>query len=140
MSGPAVVVAALCRNADEVLLERRGHGTAAGEWGLPGGPVRRGEMLAESVVRHVTEATGLTAICGPFLDWDETVDDERHVVRLRFEAVVLAEPTGADPTGSESTGVALELDWVPAPDLLGRRLEAGLAEFLADQGLLDAVL
>ncbi len=135
VGGPVVAVAALCRRGDEVLVERRGHGAAAGEWGLPGGPVGAGELLAEATVRHLGDATGLEALCGPFLDWAESLDAGGHLLVMRFEAVVL---DGTEPPGPGVT--ALETDWVATAELVERRLEAGLAEFLADQGLIDTVL
>ena len=45
---------------ERLLLVRRGHGPAAGEWSVPGGRVETGETLAEAVVREVAEETGIT--------------------------------------------------------------------------------
>ncbi len=36
-----VAVGAIVRRADELLLVRRGHEPAAGEWSVPGGPAYR---------------------------------------------------------------------------------------------------
>ena len=41
MSGPDLCVGAIAVDADRLLLIRRGHGPAAGQWSVPGGRVER---------------------------------------------------------------------------------------------------
>ena len=50
-----VCVGAVAVLDERLLLVRRGHGPAAGEWSLPGGRVEGGETLAEAVVRELAE-------------------------------------------------------------------------------------
>ncbi|MHB1912084.1 MAG: NUDIX domain-containing protein, partial [Acidimicrobiales bacterium] len=64
---PEVCVGAVVVDDDRLLLIRRGHGPAAGEWSVPGGRVEAGETLAEAVVREVLEETGLEIVCDDLL-------------------------------------------------------------------------
>jgi 8-oxo-dGTP diphosphatase len=127
-------VGAICVLDGSLLLVRRGHGPAAGEWSVPGGRVEGGESLAEAVVREVREETGLECVCGGLLGWVERQHADHHFVILDFEATVLA----ADPptAGDDATEAA----WVPLDEVLGLRLVDGLAEFLADHGVIDAIV
>lgn len=133
MSGPEVAVGAVVVDNEELLLVRRGRGPAAGEWSVPGGRVRRGETLAEAVVREVAEETGLEAVCGRFLGWVERMGDDHHFVILDFEAAVLErrEPVAGDD--------AAEAAWVPLPEVADRLLVEGLAEFLHEHGIIEVI-
>lgn len=119
-----------------LLLVRRGHGPAAGEWSVPGGRVEWGETVAEAVVREVLEETGLECVCGEMLGWVEVIAEEHqavqhHFVILDFVATVLehGEPVAGDD--------AAEVRWVPVEEVLELNIVEGLAEFLHDQGILD---
>jgi 8-oxo-dGTP diphosphatase len=133
---PELSVGAVVVHDGSLLLVRRGHGPAAGEWSVPGGRVERGEMLAEAVAREVLEETGLECICGELLGWVEIITDEpdpeHHFVVLDFVATVLehGQPVAGDD--------AAEVRWVPVDEVLELNLVDGLAEFLHEQGILDA--
>jgi 8-oxo-dGTP diphosphatase len=130
MSRPEVAVGAVVVDDGSLLLVRRGRGPAAGEWSVPGGRVERGETLAEAVVREVAEETGLEVVCGPLLGWVERIGDDHHHVILDFEATLLG---GALVAGDD----AAEAAWVPAGEVTDLRLVDGLAEFLADHGIIE---
>lgn len=132
MNRPQVCVGAVAVRDGALLLVRRGHGPAAGEWSVPGGRVEAGELLAEAVVREVLEETAIECVCGELLGWVERVDDDDHFVILDFEVTVLddGEPVAGDD--------AAEAQWVPLHDLLDFNLVEGLAEFLHDHGVLDS--
>jgi 8-oxo-dGTP diphosphatase len=118
--------------ADEaLLLIRRGRGPAQGSWSVPGGRVERGETLAEAVVRELREETGLAGVCGELLGWVERIGDGYHFVILDFEVVLLddAEPRAGDD--------AAEAAWVPLHEVAELNLVEGLAEFLADHGVIE---
>lgn len=129
---PELSVGAVVVHDGSLLLVRRGHGPAAGEWSVPGGRVEWGEMLAEAVVREVAEETGLECVCGELLGWVEIIESDHHFVVLDFVATVLehGEPVAGDD--------AAEVGWVPVDDVLGLNLVDGLAEFLHEHGILDA--
>jgi ADP-ribose pyrophosphatase YjhB (NUDIX family) len=137
--GVKVHVGCIWQQGDALVLVRRGHGPAGGSWALPGDEVREGETLAEAVVRSIAEQTGADALCGPFVGWGEVVDDGPHVLTMYFEGVVLDAPahdrasgTIADAPGEARVTPVWEVTEVP--------LVAGLAEFLADQELIELVI
>jgi 8-oxo-dGTP diphosphatase len=133
VSRPEVCVGAVVVVDGSILLIRRGHGPAAGEWSVPGGRVEWGETTAEAVVRELREETGLEGVCGRFIGWVERVGDDYHFVILDFEVVLLVEDQAPVAGGD-----AAEAAWVPLDALLERRLVEGLAEFLHDHGILEA--
>jgi 8-oxo-dGTP diphosphatase len=129
---PELSVGAVVVHDGSLLLVRRGHGPAAGEWSVPGGRVEWGEMLAEAVVREVAEETGLECICGELLGWVEIIGSDHHFVVLDFVVTVLEH--GVPVAGDD----AAEVRWVPVDDVLELALVDGLAEFLHEHGILDA--
>lgn len=116
-----------------LLLVRRGHGPAAGEWSVPGGRVEAGETLAEAVLRELREETGLEGVCGPLVGWVERIGPDHHFVILDFAVTVL------DPSTPRAGGDATEVAWVPLAEVPGMRLVEGLAEFLHEHGYLPAI-
>ena len=86
---PEVCVGAVAVVDDRLLLIRRGHGPAAGEWSVPGGRVEGGETLAEAIVREVAEETGLEAVCDDLIGWVERIGDDHHFVIFDFYVTVL---------------------------------------------------
>jgi ADP-ribose pyrophosphatase YjhB (NUDIX family) len=127
------------RGADLVLVRARDET----QWRLPGGTVHLGETLAEAVVRHVAQDTGAEALCGPFVGWGEVVADgtDEHRVTMYFDVVVLEAPssprdTSSLPDGPDGTEVRSTPDW----EVSELPVVAGLAEFLADQDLIELVI
>ncbi len=134
-----VQVAGIWQLGDALVLVRRGHGVAGGSWALPGDVVREGETLAETVVRSVAEQTGADALCGPFVGWGEVVDDGPHVLTMYFEVVVLDVPTH-DRASGEIAGAPGDARVTPVWEVTEVPLVPGLAEFLADQELIELVI
>ena len=129
---PEVAVGAVVVRDDEILLIRRGHGVAAGEWSIPGGRVQPNEPLATAVARELYEETGMEGVVSRFLGWAERMGDDPapyHYVILDF-AVDLLDPTMAP----KAAGDAAEAAWVTHSHLAELNLVTGLHDFLVDAG------
>lgn len=127
---PIVAVGAVVVDGDRLLLVRRGHGPAAGEWSVPGGRVEHGETLAEAVTRELREEAGVEAVCGPLLFWAERIDGDAHYVILDFEATLV----GSDQVVAGDD--AAEAAWVDLHEVAEMALVDGLAERLHDHGII----
>jgi ADP-ribose pyrophosphatase YjhB (NUDIX family) len=125
-----VAVGAVVRRGDDVLLIRRGRGTAVGQWSIPGGRVEFGEGLKAAVAREVQEETSLEVKVGRFLGWAERMGEDHHYVILDF-AAELVDPAAVPRAGDDADDVA----WVPTNAIETYPLVAGLAEFLRRVGL-----
>ena len=124
---------AVVRRGDDVLLIRRGRGTAVGQWSIPGGRVEFGEGLKAAVAREVQEETSLEVKVGRFLGWAERMGDDPapyHYVILDFAAEPV-DPAVVPRAGDDADDVA----WVPTKAIETYPLVAGLAEFLRRVGL-----
>ncbi|HET6792995.1 MAG TPA: NUDIX domain-containing protein [Acidimicrobiales bacterium] len=133
MTGPELCVGAVVVDDGRLLLIRRGHGPAAGEWSVPGGRVRAGETMAEAVVREVMEETGLEVVCDELVGWVERFGEDRHFVIFDFRARLFGE---AEPVAGDD---AAEASWVALDDVVSLRLVEGLAEFLHQHGVLATI-
>jgi 8-oxo-dGTP diphosphatase len=131
---PEICVGAIVVDSGRLLLVRRGHGPAAGEWAVPGGRVEPGETLAEAVVRELHEETGLDGACGPLIGWVERLGDDHHFVILDFEVTLLGHdhPVAGDD--------AAEVAWVELHLVAEHHLVDGLAEFLADHDIISTIV
>ena len=134
---PIMAVSAVVVDDDRLLLVRRGRGTAAGTWAVPGGRVEHGELLAEAAVRELREETGIDGLCGPLIGAVELIDDDDetadHLVILAFEVSLLE---AVEPVAG---GDAAEAEWVPLSDVAERNLAPGLAEFLHDNHIIETI-
>ncbi len=133
MARPEVCVGAIAVDNDRLLLVRRGHGAAAGEWSVPGGRVEAGETLAEAVVRELLEETGIEGVCNDLIGWVERISEDSHYVILDFRVDVL-EP--GDPVAGDD---AAEAVWVSLHEVADLLLVEGLAEFLHENGILEVI-
>lgn len=132
--GPEVCVGAVVVDDGRLLLIRRGHGPAAGEWSLPAGRVEERELLEEAVVRELAEETSVEGVCGDLVGVVERLGDGHHFVILDYQVHVLeaTEPVAGDD--------AAEAAWVPLHDVAELRLTDGLAEFLHEKGILRTIV
>ena len=129
-----VCVGAVAVDDECLLMIRRGHGPAAGEWSVPGGRVEPGELLAEAVVRELAEATGLEGVCGELIGVVERVSEDRHFVILDYAVTVLE---AAEP---EAGTDAAEAAWIALEEVADLALVDGLAEFLHEHGILRTIV
>jgi 8-oxo-dGTP diphosphatase len=127
---PEVCVGAVAVAGDRLLLVRRGRDPGLGRWSIPGGRVEAGESLAEAVVRELAEETGMVGRCGALLGLVERRGDGHHFVILDY-LVEVAEPVPPVP-GTDADEAA----WVPLSAVPDLPLVPGLAEFLAEHGVL----
>jgi ADP-ribose pyrophosphatase YjhB (NUDIX family) len=133
---PEVAVGAVVLRDGQLLLVRRGHGPAAGEWSLPGGRVRLGEEVHEATVRETQEETGIDVVVERFLGWVERIGSDPqpyHFVILDF-ACVPVDPLQSPVAGDD----AAEATWVALDQLDGLPLVQGLLEFLLDVGVMQS--
>lgn len=124
---PSLWVAAVVVEEDRLLLVWRPSAPDAERWSLPSVEVALGEPLAAAVVRAVEEDAGLEAVCEGRLGHIEQLR-EGHRVLLTFRATVLADRMLRPATR-----------WVDLDEVAEQQLADGLAELLADQGILRVI-
>ena len=114
---PRVAVGAVVFNAGSVLLVRRGHAPAEGQWAIPGGSVALGETLQEAAEREIMEETGLTIQAGePIYAFDTVVRDDTGRIQFHYVIIdVAAEYVSGEPDPGDD---ADEARWV-SPDEIG---------------------
>ena len=127
-------VGAILVDDDRLLMIRRGHGPAAGEWAIPGGRVEPGETVVEAVLRELMEETGIEGFCGDLIGWVERIDEDHHFVILDFAVTCL------DPREPSAGSDAAEATWVPLDEVVERRLAPGLEQFLYEHQIIERVL
>lgn len=131
---PRMAVGAVIVEDDALLMIRRANDPGAGRWSLPGGRVDWGETLAHAVVREVLEETGVECVIGELLGWVERITEEFHYVIFDFVAQPLS---FEDPVAGDD---ALEVAWVPLNEVDQLDLVEGLAEFLAEHGIIETLV
>ena len=118
---------------DRLLLIRRGHGPAAGEWSVPGGRVEWGELMVEALVREVLEETGLEIVVDDYIGYVERISEDAHFVIHDFHA------TAFDTEPLRAGDDAAEARWVDLSAVADLNLVEGLAEFLADHHIIPLI-
>ena len=118
---------------NELLLVRRANDPGRGRWSVPGGRVEVGETLAEAVLRELEEETSIVGVCGPMIGWTELIDDHSHFVIVDFEVTQIDD---RPPAAGSDAG---EAAWVPVWSVAELDLVDGLAEFLADHGIIETI-
>ncbi|MBW3591814.1 MAG: NUDIX hydrolase [Actinobacteria bacterium] len=120
-------VSAVIREADKILLVRRGREPFAGRWALPGGKVRAFEPLAQALSREVSEETGLIVVPQALAGVAEAIDPREtyhYVIVVSFTLV-----TGGELSpGDDADDVA----WYSQPELTDLSLTPGLEKYLND--------
>jgi ADP-ribose pyrophosphatase YjhB (NUDIX family) len=134
---PELCVGIVAVRDGELLLVRRGRGPGGGRWSLPGGRVEWGESMIEAAVRELAEETGLVGACGPLVGWVERIGSEPepfHYAIFDFEMTIL------DDAAPHAGDDASEACFVPLGEVEEWDLVGGLADFLAEHGVIDLPL
>ncbi len=88
--------------------------------------------MAAAVVREVEEECGIEVVVGAELGWVERIGDDHHFVIVDFLAVPL-DPLQPLVPGDD----AAEARWVPLEEVTLLALVPGLADFLAEHGVIE---
>jgi len=133
---PELSVGAVAVQDHRLLMIRRGSEPGRGLWSLPGGRVEHGETMAEAIVREVAEETGVAVMVGAVIDWverigDPTEGDNHHFVIVNFSVTVDGD---VEPVAGTD---ALEAAWVDLDAVSELDLVAGMAQFLADNQIIE---
>jgi 8-oxo-dGTP diphosphatase len=107
---PFVGVGAVIIEEGRVVLIKRGHAPAIGEWSIPGGTMEVGETVREAVTREVREETGLIVEAGELLGvFDRVLRDPADRVQFHYVLIdFLCAPTGGH---LKAGGDAAETRW-----------------------------
>lgn len=130
---PVLSVGAVATTGNDLLVVRRRSDDVEGLWSVPTTAVTAGETMVEAAARSVAEQAGLGALSGPFLGWWESIGDDRHDVVACFSSVVLDRD---EPVAGPDV---VEARWMPVWDVAELPLTDGLAELLADHGVIDTL-
>ncbi len=116
-----------------LLVQRAGDRPDGGLWAVPGGRVEPGEPVRDAVVRELAEETALACRCGDLVGWAERISPANHFVILDFRVDLLdPDPRRVAVAGDDAAALA----WVPVGEVAAHSLVPGLAEFLADHGVI----
>ncbi len=129
---PVPAVGAVVIRDDEMLLVRRGRGSWAGYWAVPGGRQRYGETMRDAVAREVREETGLVVEVGDPAWVGDIVDDSdppqwHFAVVDHYASVVGGELRAGDD--------AAEVRWVPLSVVYELDLTPTMLDLLASIGV-----
>ena len=121
-----------------MVLIKRGHAPAIGEWSIPGGTMEVGETVREAVVREVREETGLVVEAGELLGvFDRVLRDPADRVQFHYVLIdFLCAPTGGH---LKAGGDAAETRWFTAEEVAKLPLPADTAEIVR-KGLMERQL
>ena len=126
---PFVGVGAVIAEGRRVVLIKRGHAPAMGEWLIPGGTMEVGETVREAVVREVREETGLIVEAKDLLGvFDRVLRDPSGRVQFHYVLIdFFCIPTGGH---LKASGDAAEARWFTAKEVGELSLPEDTAEII----------
>lgn len=132
---PEVLAGAVVTRRNDLLVVRD---AAGAPWSVPTSRIRGGETVLEASVRAVADSTGMTGLAAPFLGWYESIGAPPepgggHRIVLCYEVVVL------DATNPEPGDQVDDARWMPVWEVSELPLADGLAELLAEHGVIDTL-
>jgi len=129
---PVVAVGAVIINDHKVLLVKRAHAPARGQWAIPGGRVEAGETLQQALKREIREETGLDIDIGPLAHVFDLIERSaaglltRHYVIIDYEATIVG---GTLQAGDD----ALKIDWFGSKDLPNTNISPATIDLLKNK-------
>ena len=134
---PIVGVGAVIICNDKILLAKRGSEPGKNKWSIPGGLVKLGETVHDTVVREVKEETNLNVEVHSLIDVVDNLEpDEKG--KLRYHFVILDFFVRLKGGNLHAGSDALELCWVPLNDLEEYDLTRTFREFFQrNRGMLQ---
>ena len=126
---PFVGVGAIIVENGRVVLIKRGHAPAAGEWSIPGGTMEVGETVREAIVREAHEETGLIVEPGELFGvFDRLLRDpdgraRYHYVLIDFQCTRIGGELNAG-------GDAADARWFTAEEVVKLPLPEDTAEVI----------
>jgi 8-oxo-dGTP diphosphatase len=127
-SRPIVGVGVVVIREGKILLEKRKNDPGRGKWSVPGGIVELGENLERTVVREMSEETGLLVIAPEPLDVINQVTlDENN--RVKYHFVIIDYLVKLKGGTLKAASDAAELEWVSFEDVEKRDLTKSFRNF-----------
>jgi 8-oxo-dGTP diphosphatase len=126
---PFVGVGAIIVENNRVVLIKRGHAPAAGEWSIPGGTMEVGETVREAVVREALEETGLIVEPGELLGVFDRLLRDPHG-RARYHYVLVDFHCTRVGGELKAGGDAAEARWFTAEEVAKLPLPEDTAEVI----------
>jgi 8-oxo-dGTP diphosphatase len=126
MNLQVVVGAAILDDAARLLAaQRRGPGSLAGKWELPGGKVEPGETDEVALIRECREELGVELMLGRRVGRDWPIDDN-NVLRVWLATIAAGEPRLLDHAAFAwlAVGELYDVDWLPADVAIVDKLAA----------------
>lgn len=113
----AMFVFSIINGKLSVLANKRGSGTPdyQGYWNCPCGYLDWDETLIDAAKREVLEETGYEIDNFTFLGINDSINENKQNITVRFYSFVL-NPTKSDFTGGEENEVS-EIKWIPVNEL-----------------------
>ena len=113
IKSPKLTVDGIIYDNNKILLIKRRNNPFQGKWALPGGFVEYGEKTEDSVVREISEETGLNTrvnkLIGVYSDPDR--DPRGHTVTVVYELLMIS---GKIESGDDACDIKFfEIDNLP---------------------------
>ena len=132
---PRIGIGAVVVEDEKILLVKRGHPPGEGQWSIPGGHLKPGELVAEAALRELEEETGLTGDPVGVVNIEELIIEDTvsgepcyHYIILD---VLIENPRGNPRAGGDATDVAwFPIAWAAGADNVTRSTREFLSRLI----------